>query len=243
MSPLSPLGTLTTFVRSALFALSFYGFTVPLLIVAAFASPFGTRAVTPIAKVWSRVHRFLAYWLLGQRIVVEGVLPSGPQFIVSKHESMFETIDALSLFSNPVIPAKRELGDIPVWGYLARAYGLMMVDRDGGASALRAIRAGARAAFAAGRPVIIYPEGTRVAHGEAPALKSGFAGIYAVLNCPVIPIAVDSGRVSRRKSFLKRAGTITYRVGETIPAGLPRAEAEQRVHDAINALNRRDAAS
>lgn len=241
MLPLSPLGTVVTFIRSALFALIFYGFTVPLLIVAVIASAFGTRAVTPIATCWSRVHRRLARWILGQRIVIEGDLPRGPQLIVCKHESMFETLDALCLFSRPVIAAKRELFDIPVWGYVARAYGLMPVDRDGGAAALRAIRAGARAAFAAGRPVIIYPEGTRVAHGEAPALKSGFAGIYAILDCPVIPIAVDSGRVSQRKSFLKHTGTITYKVGDTIPAGLPRAEAEQRVHDAINALNRRDA--
>jgi 1-acyl-sn-glycerol-3-phosphate acyltransferase len=76
-----------------------------------------------------------------------------------------------------------------------------------------------------------------VPHGEAPALKAGFAGIYAMLGVPVVPVAVNSGRLSPRNGFLKRAGTITYRIGEAIPAGLPRAKAEARVHAAINALN------
>jgi 1-acyl-sn-glycerol-3-phosphate acyltransferase len=52
---------------------------------------------------------------------------------------------------------------------------------------------------------------------------------------PVVPVAVNSGPLFR--GFWKRSGTITYRVGETIPAGLPREEIEARVHAAINALN------
>ncbi len=237
MSSPSPLGNALTFVRSALFAAIFYGLTVPFVAAAVVAIPFGWRPVSAIATVWSRVHRILARWILGQKIVVEGTLPREPQFIICKHESMFETLDALCLFDRPVIAAKRELIDIPVWGRVARAYGLIVVERAGGASALRSIRAGARAAFALGRPVVFYPEGTRVAHGDSPEIKSGFAGVYAVLDCPVIPVAVDSGRLAPRNSFLKRAGTITYRIGEPIPPRLPRAEAEQRVHAAINALN------
>src|SRR3546814_6840790 len=58
-----------------------------------------------------------------------------------------------------------------------------------------------------------------------------------LLKVPVIPVAIDSGRLSPRNSFLKRPGTITFHVGEIIPPGLPRAEAEARVHAAINALN------
>lgn len=237
MPPLSPLGTILAFLRSALFALLFYGLTVPFLLAALVASLFGQRPVTATARVWSLMHRVLARWVLGQRIVVEGVIPREPLFIVAKHESMFETVDALRLFNRPVIAAKRELIDIPVWGYIARAYGLIIVERSGGASTLRTIRSAARAAFAAGRPVVLYAEGTRVPHGERPPLKSGFAGLYVVLGCPVVPLAVDSGRVSPRNSFLKRSGIITYRFGEPIPAGLPRAEAERLVHEAINSLN------
>ncbi len=237
MPPLSPLGVIVTFVRSVLFAVIFYSLSLPFVILAMIVTPWGWRAVSAVGGRWSQLHRFLARWLLGQRVVVQGTLPREPQLIACKHESMFETLDALCLFDRPVVAAKRELIDIPLWGRAAKAYGLIIVEREGGASALRAIRVAARAAFADGRPVVFYPEGTRVPHGSSPPIKAGFAGVYAALACPVIPIAVDSGRLSPRKSFLKRAGTITYRIGEPIPPGLPRAEAEQRVHAAINALN------
>lgn len=235
--PLTPFAMAVTAVRSALFALAFYTLSVPLVLLALLATPLGWRAIAAVATVWSQMHRFLTCWVLGQKVVVEGTLPEEPQLIICKHESMFETIDALCLLDRPVIAAKRELTDIPLWGPVAHAYGLIAVERTGGAAALRDIRARARAAFAVGRPVLLYPEGTRVAHGDRPKLQSGFAGLYLLLNCPVVPIAVDSGRLSPRNSFLKRAGTITYRIGAPIPPGLRRAEAEQRVHAAINALN------
>jgi 1-acyl-sn-glycerol-3-phosphate acyltransferase len=66
-------------------------------------------------------------------------------------------------------------------------------------------------------------------------LQAGFAGLYKLLRLPVVPIAVDSGRLYHHA--VKRPGRITYKVGETIPAGLPREEVEARVHRAINALN------
>lgn len=237
MPPISPLGTAITFIRSMLYALAFYSLTIPLAFIALLVWPFGHRGIGPVADLWARLQRVLAHWILGQRVVIEGVIPAEPHLVVCKHESMFETLDAMCLFHRPVIAAKRELLDIPVWGAAAQSYGLIPVAREGGASALRAIRTAAHAAFAAGRPVIFYPEGTRVAHGDRPPLKAGFAGLYTILKSPVLPIAVNSGRVSPRNSFLKRAGTITYRIGEPIPAGLPRAEAERRVHEAINALN------
>lgn len=93
----------------------------------------------------------------------------------------------------------------------------------------------ARAAVASGRPVIIFPEGTRVPYGEAPALKPGFAGLYRALGLPVVPVAHDVGKLWH-KGFVKRSGTVRFKVGETIPAGLKRPDIEARVHAAINAL-------
>lgn len=233
----SPLAAAVTFVRSLLFAILFYGLTVAFLIVAVAASWFGQRGVVAVARGWAWMHRILSRVVLGQRVVIEGAMPADAQFVVFKHESMFETLDAVCLFGDPIVAAKRELIEIPVWGLVAKAYGLIPVDRKAGASALRAIRAQALAGMAGGRAVIFFPEGTRVPHGEAPALKAGFAGLYAVLGVPVVPIAVDSGRLAPRNGFIKRAGVITYRVGAPVPPGLPRAEAEARVHAAINALN------
>ena len=104
-----------------------------------------------------------------------------------------------------------------------------------GAKALRALVAEGKKAVAEGRSVIIYPEGTRVRVGEAPKLKSGFAALYRALGLPVVPVAVDSGRLWGR-GLVHHRGTVTLKVGEAIPAGLERDEIEARVHAAINAL-------
>ena len=80
---------------------------------------------------------------------------------------------------------------------------------------------------------MIFPEGTRVPVGETPPLGSGFAGLYRALGLPVVPIAMDSGRLWGR-GVIHRSGVVTFKIGETIPAGLKREEIEARVHAAIN---------
>jgi 1-acyl-sn-glycerol-3-phosphate acyltransferase len=226
-----------TVLRSCLFALVFYVGTALLALTAMLLLPFSTKATIPIAVGWSHFHRWAARWLLGQKVRIEGELPQGPYLYIFKHESMFETIDLPTLLPRPAIGAKKELLDIPVWGTIARRYGIIPIERTAGASALRALRNAARAYSAAGRPICLFPEGTRVPHGEAPPLRAGFAGLYSLLGLPVVPVAVDSGRLAPRNSFLKRAGAITYKVGDIVPPGLDRKEAEARVHAAINALN------
>jgi 1-acyl-sn-glycerol-3-phosphate acyltransferase len=185
---------------------------------------------------WARWHRLCARWLVGVRTNVVGTLPTEPVIVASKHQSMFETVEFLILLERPAVVLKRELADLPGWGRVARRYGVIPVDRDGGAVALRRMLKAAREAVAAGRPVMIFPEGTRVLPGEQPELQPGFAGLYKMLALPVVPIALDSGRVWPRRSFVKFPGRVTMKVGETIPPGLPRKEIEARVHAAINAL-------
>lgn len=166
---------------------------------------------------------------------MEGAPVDEPVLYAIKHESFFEAIDAPRLLRFPSVFAKKELFDIPGWGRAARAYGLVPVARDEGAKALMQMIRSAKALSAEGRPLVIFPEGTRVPHGERMPLQAGFAGLYKMLGLPVVPVAVNSGPLYHRK--LKRSGTITYRFGEMIPAGLPREEVEERVLDAINALN------
>jgi 1-acyl-sn-glycerol-3-phosphate acyltransferase len=122
-----------------------------------------------------------------------------------------------------------------LFGLMTDRYGVIPVERSAGAKALRAIVEQGRKAVASGRSVAIYPEGTRVRVGEAPPLKSGFTALYRALGLPVVPIAMDSGRLWGR-GLVHRSGTITFKIGETLPAGLPRGEIESRVHAAINAL-------
>ena len=84
--------------------------------------------------------------------------------------------------------------------------------------------------------MIIYPEGTRVPLGETPPLQVRLRRhSIARLALPVVPVAVDSGRLWGR-GLVQRSGTVTFKIGETIPPGLKREEIEARVHAAINAL-------
>ncbi|MBB4857544.1 1-acyl-sn-glycerol-3-phosphate acyltransferase [Novosphingobium chloroacetimidivorans] len=222
-------------LRSLVFYVVFYVGTAGYVLVALALLPFGRGALQRVVLGWSRFHRRCTRWILGIRLVVEGELPSSRVLVAMKHESFFEAIDLPSLLPMPAIIAKAELLRIPLWGRAGELYGLIGVERDQGARALRTMLTQARAVIDAGRLMAIFPEGTRVPSGRRVPLGSGFAGLYKMLRLPVVPIALDSGRLYHRT--WKRPGLITVRVGEPIPAGLPREELEARVLEAINVLN------
>ncbi len=224
------------FIRSLLFALFFYPGTAGAVLMAFPAAFLGRRPIQWVTHGWARWHRWCARFLLGVRSRVEGPTPQGAVLVAGKHQSMFETIEMLLLLDRPTVVMKRQLTQIPGWGWVARQYGVIGVDRKGGASALRKMLAEARASVAQGRPIMIFPEGTRVPPGEKPPLQPGFAGLYKMLGLPVVPIALDSGRLWPRRTFVKKPGIVTFRFGETLPPGLPRPEIEAAVHRAINVL-------
>ena len=221
--------------RSLLYAAMFYSATVLWVLVGVPLSLFGRKPTLAVVLSWVDVHHWLARHVLGMRVRVEGEVSQGSYLIAVKHQSMFETLEMVRLSRLPIIVLKKELSDIPLFGLLTRRYGVIPVERSAGAKALRNLVEEGRKAVATGRPVIIYPEGTRVRVGETPPLRSGFAALYRALDLPVVPVALDSGRLWGR-GLVHESGTVTFKVGDTIPAGLPRKEIEARVHAAINAL-------
>ncbi|WP_324073804.1 MAG: lysophospholipid acyltransferase family protein [Erythrobacter sp.] len=229
------MSTLLAALRSLVFYVLFYLGSAGLVIGSVVAVAARPGWLAPIVGTWGRWHLWCTRNLLGIAVVLEGELPDGPALFAVKHEAFFEAIDTPRLFDHPAVFAKQELFRIPGWGFSALTYGLIPVARDKGAKALRAMLALAKQRRDEGRPLVIFPEGTRVAFGTQPPLQAGFAGLYKLLALPVVPIAVDSGRLYNR--VVKRPGQITYRIGARIPAGLPREEIEARVHAAINALN------
>ena len=222
-------------LRSLLFAAIFYPATVLWVLAGVVASLFGRGPTLKVVLSWVEFHHWLTGGLLRIRPRVDGELPKGAYMFAVKHQSMYETLEMVRLTRLPVMVMKKELADIPLFGFLTHQYGVIPVERTAGAKALRAMVAAGKEAIASGRPVVIFPEGTRVRPGEAPALRAGFAGLYRALGLPVVPVAVDSGRLWGR-GFIHRSGTVTFQVGEIIPPGLERDEVEARVHRAINAL-------
>ena len=223
-------------IRSVLFMLLFYPGTLIYVLTVIAVSPFGTTPVRKVVHGWSNFHHWLVRHLLGIRFEWDGEIPEGPYLIAVKHQAMVETVEALRFARTPVVVMKRELTTMPLFGWVTLRYGSIGVHREAGAQALREMMAKGKLAVAEGRPVVIFPEGTRVPFGDRPALRPGFAGLYRALGLPVVPVAHDSGRLWSR-GLVKKPGTIHFKVGEVIPPGLKRDEVEARVHAAINALN------
>ncbi len=223
-------------LRSILFTLVFYVGSVPVVAFAWAMVAFGETTTIFGARLWAKWHRLCARLILGIETRVIGALDDRQALYIFKHESMYETVETLALFRRPVVVMKQELLDLFGWGHAARAHGSIGVDREAGAAAMRRMIVEAKRAKDSGRPIILFPEGTRVPHGEKPPLRAGMAGLYKILGLPVIPVALDSGKVWPR-GLIKKPGVVTMKVGAEIPAGLAREELEARVHAAINALN------
>ncbi len=234
-----------TWLRSALFNLVFLGGTVLTVL-------FGTLLLAAPAPVMVRYIRGWAWLVQGALRLICGIrvevtgrenLPSGPAIIAAKHQSAFDTVIWLTVLPpgrDAVYVLKQELANIPLWGRLAARCGHIAVDRAAGASALRGMVRAAQGVIAAGRPVVIFPEGTRTAPGERVPYQPGVAALATATGVQVVPAATDSGLYWGRRAFQKRAGTIHVAILPPLPAGLPRAALmtalETTIEDASAAL-------
>lgn len=222
-------------LRSWLFDAAFYGGSVPIVLLAPVAALFGRRALHAHVLGWLGWHRWCARTIMGIETRVTGKPLAEPALYVAKHQAFYETFELARVLGGPAIVMKAELARIPVWGWAARRYGAIVVDRAAGSAALRRMLREAHAMRAAGRSVLIFAEGTRVAPGETPPLRSGLAALYKALALPTVAVALDSARVWPRHGP-KRPGTVTFAFAEPLASDLPRGEVEARVHAAINAL-------
>jgi 1-acyl-sn-glycerol-3-phosphate acyltransferase len=223
-------------LRSLLFKAVFFGLSVPIVLFAPVTALFGQRAFRSWVIFWTRFHGWCARNLAGIRTRIAGDPPSTPALYAAKHQSFFETFELVRMLNAPAVVMRQEYARIPVWGWAARRYGVIVIDRSGSATALRQMMREAKAAGAEGRSVVIFPEGTRSAMGETPPLQSGLAGLYRAVGLPVVPVALDTARVWPKHGPMA-SGVVTFRFGEAIPTGLKREEIESRVHAEINVLN------
>ena len=189
---------------------------------------------------WSRMTMFLLRVCAGTRYEIRGKVPEGPVLVAAKHQSMWDTIVATAVLHDPAIVMKKELLAIPYYGWYSLKTRMIAIDRGAGASTIRKLVAQAKNALALKRPILIFPEGTRMSPGTAPDYKPGVAALYRQLDVPCVPVAVNSGLFWARRGFTKRPGTIVLEFLEPIPPGLDRksfmAELEKRIEPATAKL-------
>jgi 1-acyl-sn-glycerol-3-phosphate acyltransferase len=228
-----------TFLRSTAFNACFYlwlliggGLGLPLL-----ALP--RRLSAPYSRLWVRVTLWLLKIIAGLSHQVRGPAPSGPVILAPKHESAWDTFIFLILCDNPAYVLKQELFDLPFYGWFSRKLGMIGVDRAGGASALRGMLLETRAALAQGRPIVIFPQGTRTQAGSGKPYQPGIYAVYRDSGVPVVPVALNSGCFWAKKAYLKRAGAITLEYLPPIPPGLDRKSFMERLENEIETASAR----
>jgi len=207
-----------TVLRSALFALALVLVTPPYAIIALASFPLPRMARYRLISAWSRLVLRLARVLCGIRWRVEGRrhLPDEPAVILSQHQSAWETLTYQEIFPPQVMVLKRELLWIPFFGWGLALMSPIAINRSRGTAAMRELARKGRQRLAQGFWVVIYPEGTRVPPGQKRAYQQG--GAWLAVNCgaPVVPVAHNAGKLWPRNAFLKRAGTVTVRIGPPI---------------------------
>jgi 1-acyl-sn-glycerol-3-phosphate acyltransferase len=211
-------------LRSLLFNACFFAATIGFGLAALPLLAMRRERVRDMIRLWARTVVWLLRVICGARVEVSGLehIPPGAAVLAAKHQSAFDTIVWLSLLPDAAYVLKKELLAIPLYGWHARKAGMIPVDRAGGGPALKAMLRAAQAALAAGRQVVIFPEGTRTAPGQRVPYQPGVVAIAGATDAPVIPVATDSGRIWGRRAFHKRPGVIRISVLPPLPAGLGR---------------------
>ncbi|AEQ52972.1 lysophospholipid acyltransferase family protein [Pelagibacterium halotolerans] len=212
-------------IRSAVFYLLFFLHTIILAIIVGLMAKLtpGLKSVGwGIAQYWNGSNLFFLRWVVGIRTEVTGVenIPQGGCIIGAKHQSDWDIFAILPHVGHPAFIAKKELLDIPLFGWAARWIDTISVDRKKGKDALPAMMEEARDALDRGCRVIIFPEGTRRAPLDTPAYRSGIVRMYLAMDVPVVPVALTSGLYWGRNSLILWPGTARAKFLEPIAPGL-----------------------
>ncbi|NKB48314.1 MAG: 1-acyl-sn-glycerol-3-phosphate acyltransferase [Alphaproteobacteria bacterium] len=221
--------------RALAFTILFYGWT-SLLAIGVLPLLLGPpRGVLAYGRFWVRGAFGILRITVGITHQVRGLdlLPDGPVIFAMKHQSAWDTLAVNLLARDPAVVLKKELTQIPIFGWCLRRVRHIAVDRKGGSAALKQMVAQTKARVAEGRPIVIYPEGTRTKPGTRHPYHPGIAALYSALDLPVVPIALNSGLFWPRRSLRFNPGTITVEYLEPIPPGGDRRQFMRDLEAAI----------
>ena len=229
------------YLKSFVFNSLFYTGTGILVIIMGPVLLLPSRFARSVARFWGYM-TYLLLSIIGITQTVSGDLYLNRQVLYAvKHQSAWETIILSWLLHAPAFVLKRELLWLPIIGRFFLKTGCIPVDRSAGMRALREMRAAGQDLAGKGRSMIIFPQGTRVAPGADRPYEIGVFSLYQATGLPVVPVALNSGHVWPRNSWLKYPGRVTVEFLDPIQPGLDRkrfmSTLKQRIEDRMLVLD------
>jgi len=188
---------------------------------------------------------FIVRFILNTKVEIKGIdnIPKVEKyFVASAHQSMFETFALQAILNYPVFILKKELLKIPLFGlYLKKIKSIEIVRNTTTKDNLNFFDRVASIIKDENRPLLIFPQGTRVKIDERVAFKKGVGRIYEALNISCVPIALNSGSVWPKKGMVKYPGKITVSLLEPIKPGLSKdafiQELENKIYKEIKNIS------
>lgn len=229
-------------LRSLVLALALALVTPPFSIIAMLTFPFAGHTRYRIITLWSDIILWVVRYVcgIGYRVIGAENMPTRPSVVLSKHQSAWETMALQHIFPPLCFVLKKELLQVPFFGWGLAQMPMISIDRLAGKDALTQVLEQGRKRLEEGFWVLVFPEGTRVAPGKTRRYKPGGAYLAAQTGVPVVPVAHNAGEFWRRRAFLKYPGTVTVSIGPTIDStGLSAEEINGRAEQWIEGEMRR----
>ena len=196
--------------------------------------------------------KLMGYWtsfclkiFLSTKVLIKGkenIISNKKFFIAASHQSMFETFFLQTIYNSPVFILKKELLLIPIFGWYLKKIGSISIKRNkvtkDNLGFFEEITSQIKNSE---RPVIIFPQGTRVLPNERTPFKKGVARIYEELKIACQPIAINSGYVWPKKGSKQAKKTITVSILKPIEYGLSKDEflktIEKNIYEELDIIN------
>ena len=234
-----------TLFRSLLFNIFLYSGIIFIFLIALPTLFLPSKFTLLFGKFLGHYVIFIVQFLLNVKVEIKGIenIPKTEKFFVaSAHQSMFETFALQAIIDFPIFILKKELLKIPLFGLYLKKIKSIEIARDiitkDNLSFFEKVAAVMKTE---NRPLLIFPQGTRIKANETVPFKKGVGRIYEALNISCLPIALNSGNVWPKKGFLKYPGKITISLLEPIKPGLSRDEfikfVENKIYDEIKNIS------
>ena len=211
-------------IRSLIFKIFFYLGIILICLIFLPSLLLPQKIVLFGGKIMGHWSKICLNIFLSTKIIIKGkenLISEGKFFIACSHQSMFETFFIQTIFNSPVFILKKELLRIPVFGMYLKKIGSISIDRDkiskenlGFSDKIKSV------INSSNRPIIIFPQATRMTVEDRTPFKKGVSRIYEDLQIKCQPVAINSGNIWPKSGKLKPNGILVVSILKEIEPGM-----------------------